>query len=201
MRARRPFTNEFWDTCKDLKFNSSFPDCVGQVVTYQGKSAEGPRSQFRCSRCRKQLSQLTGSNGGVRPPRDRLGCPNVGVMRKEIMWLTFSCCLWKEMSVALTKELMHGEFALIKLCKGSCAHRPPLNQVIQVDECLKCLKQGKRKGNRVCLFTGNGPWVFGMVSVETKEVRLFKVDSWDAATLGDKITQNTSPGTTIDSNE
>ncbi|KAH9364931.1 hypothetical protein HPB48_022856 [Haemaphysalis longicornis] len=90
----------------------------------------------------------------------------------------------KDMSVTLTKELMHGEFALSK--------------------------QGKRKGNRGRLLTGNGVTkstvdkghrVFRMVSVETKEVRLFKVDVWGAATLGEKITQNISPGTTIHSDK
>ncbi|KAH9364809.1 hypothetical protein HPB48_007100 [Haemaphysalis longicornis] len=224
----RPSNNEYWGICKDVKFNPSFPDCVGQVVTYQRKTAEGRRPQFRCSGCRKQLSQLNGSNvlrglpgqGSFFAFTDRLGRPNVRLTRKEIMWLAFSLC--KDMPVALTKELMRREFALSKqvltdwrnllreVVQEELRARPPLggpNQVVQVDECLM---RGKRKGNRGRLLTGDGvtrstvdkgPWVFGMVCVETKEVRLFKVDAQDAVTLGEKITQNIAPGTTIHSDE
>ncbi|KAH9378837.1 hypothetical protein HPB48_013801 [Haemaphysalis longicornis] len=227
-RTCSPSNNGYWDICKDHKFNPSFPDCVGQVVTYQRKSAKGHRPQFRCSGCRKPLSQLNRSNvlrglpgqGSFFAFTDRLGRPNVWLTRKEIMWLAFSLC--KDMPVALTKELMRGEFALSKkvltdwrnllreVVQEELRARPLLggpNQVVEVNECLM---RGKRKGNSGRLLTGDGvtrsavdkgPWVFGMVCVETKELRLFKVDAWDAVTLGEKITQNIAPGTTIHSDE
>ncbi|KAK8771236.1 hypothetical protein V5799_025527 [Amblyomma americanum] len=87
-------------------------------------------------------------------------------------------------------------------------------EVVQVDECLM---RGKRKANRGRLLAGDnvpphrqsnyggvvdrGPWVFGMIWEATKELRLFKVDRRDAATLGALIAANVPPGTTIVSDE
>lgn len=48
---------------------------------------------------------------------------------------------------------------------------------------------------------GLGPWVFGLVWIETVETRLCKVDRRNAETLGHIIEANVLPGTTIVSDE
>ncbi|KAH7940118.1 hypothetical protein HPB52_021867 [Rhipicephalus sanguineus] len=89
-----------------------------------------------------------------------------------------------------------------------------VGQVVQIDECLM---RGRRKANRGHLLTGDnvpprrrnncggvsdkGPWIFGMLCVSTKELRLFEVDKRDAATLGPLIAKNVLPGTTVFSDE
>ncbi|KAH9368455.1 hypothetical protein HPB48_012615 [Haemaphysalis longicornis] len=170
----RPSNNEYWGICKDIKFNPSFPDCVGQVVTYQRKTAKGHRPQFRCSGCRKQLSQLNGSNvlrglpgqGSFFAFTDRLGRPNVRLTRKEIMWLAFSLC--KDMPVALTKELMRGEFCAQQAgahrlaqpptrgCARGTARADPLGRSQPGRSGGRVPHVGKRKGNRGRLLTGDG---------------------------------------------
>ncbi|KAL1425233.1 hypothetical protein MTO96_019385 [Rhipicephalus appendiculatus] len=67
----------------------------------------------------------------------------------------------------------------------------------------------RRKANRGRLLTGynyggmsnKGPWIFGILCVSTKELRLFEVDKRDAATLGPLIAKNILPGTTVYSDE
>ncbi|KAH7970100.1 hypothetical protein HPB52_024070 [Rhipicephalus sanguineus] len=77
--------------------------------------------------------------------------------------------------------------------------------------------RGRRKANRGRLLTGDnvpprrrnnyggvsdkGPWIFGMLCVSTKELRLFEIDKRDAATLGPLIAKNVLPGTTVFSDE
>ncbi|KAH8042049.1 hypothetical protein HPB51_020162 [Rhipicephalus microplus] len=89
-----------------------------------------------------------------------------------------------------------------------------VGEVVQIDECLL---RGRRKANRGRLLTGDnvpsrrrnnyggvsnkGPWIFGMIHVSTKELRLFQVDKRDAATLGSLIAKHILPGTTVDSDE
>lgn len=95
-------------------------------------------------------------------------------------------------------------------------NQPPMGgpgKVIQVDESLF---RGRRKGNRGRLLDGNttpgsrrnnyrnstvGPWVFGMIDVETNELRLFHVLKRDKNTLGAIISRNVARGTTIMSDE
>lgn len=148
----RPSNSEFWGVCGELHFNSSKPDCVGHVVTYQRKSAKGRRPAFRCTRCRKQLSQLNGSDvlhglpgqGSFFAFRDRLGRPNVKLSRREIIWLAYS--LTKEMSVSMTEELVSGEFKMSKqvradwrnllreVIQGELSARPAMGGPNQIDE-------------------------------------------------------------------
>ncbi|KAH8032982.1 hypothetical protein HPB51_004830 [Rhipicephalus microplus] len=89
-----------------------------------------------------------------------------------------------------------------------------VGEVVQIDECLL---RGRRKANRGRLLTGDsvpprrrnnyggvsnkGPWIFGMLHVSTKELRLFQVDKRDAATLGSLIAKHILPGTTVYSDE
>lgn len=152
--------------------------------------------------------------------KDRLGRPNVKLSRKEVIWLAF--CLTKDLTAKQTKVLIARHFKLSKqvltdwrnmlreVVQNELIARPPMGgpgQIVQVDECLM---RGKRKANRGRLLAGDnvsrdaedgGPWVFGLLWVETKELRLFKVDFRNAATLGEKIAANVAPGTTVRSDE
>ncbi|KAK8754974.1 hypothetical protein V5799_002275 [Amblyomma americanum] len=104
-----------------------------------------------------------------------------------------------------------------EVCCADLSEQPPMGgpgEVVQVDECLM---RGKRKANRGRLLAGDnvpphrqnnyggvvdrGPWVFGMIWEATKELRPFKVDRRDAATLGAIIAANVQPRTTIVSDE
>ncbi|KAH7956246.1 hypothetical protein HPB52_007658 [Rhipicephalus sanguineus] len=58
-----------------------------------------------------------------------------------------------------------------------------------------------RRRNNYGGVSDKGPWIFGMLYVSTKELRLFKVDKRDAATLGPLIAKNVLPGTTVFSDE
>ncbi|XP_065303829.1 uncharacterized protein [Dermacentor albipictus] len=157
---------------------------------------------------------------------DRLGRPNVHVSRRQVIWLTY--CVSKNIGTWLMKEmtgdLLHLSDHVIadwrnyarEVVRDELLARPPLGgpgRIVQIDECLL---RGKRKYNRGRLMTGDnvppsrqnyggiadrGPWVFGMICVTTGELRLFKVDRRDAATLGPIIAANVEPGTTIHSDE
>ena len=52
--------NEYWGVCRDLGFNPMQPNCHGRVTTVIRYFRNGSKPQFRCVRCRKQLSQLNG---------------------------------------------------------------------------------------------------------------------------------------------
>ncbi|KAH7961958.1 hypothetical protein HPB52_013741 [Rhipicephalus sanguineus] len=58
-----------------------------------------------------------------------------------------------------------------------------------------------RRRNNYGGVSDKGPWIFGMLYVSTKELRLFEVDKRDAATLGPLIAKNVLPGTTVFSDE
>ncbi|KAH9371747.1 hypothetical protein HPB48_021036 [Haemaphysalis longicornis] len=116
----RPSHSEYWELCNELKFNPSQPNCHGKVVTYNRKSANWCRPAFRCTQCRKQLSQLNerevlrGGNGegSFLAFKDRLGRSNVKLSRKEVIWLAF--CLTKDFSAKQTKVLIARHFRLSK---------------------------------------------------------------------------------------
>ncbi|KAH7956115.1 uncharacterized protein LOC119391429 [Rhipicephalus sanguineus] len=128
-----------------------------------------------------------------------------------------------------TKELIEKEFKMSNTTRtdwrnyvtavalADLLEQPPMGgvgQVVQIDESLM---RGRRKANRGRLLTGDnvpprrrnnyggvsdkGPWIFGMLCVSTKELRLFAVDKRDAATLGRLIAKNVLPGTTVFSDE
>ena len=52
--------NEFWGVCRELQFNPRKPHCEGRVSTLIRHFPNGPKPQYRCGLCRKQLSQLHG---------------------------------------------------------------------------------------------------------------------------------------------
>ncbi|KAH7935906.1 hypothetical protein HPB52_014959 [Rhipicephalus sanguineus] len=60
---------------------------------------------------------------------------------------------------------------------------------------------GESRRNNYGGVSDKGPWIFGMLCVSTKELRLFEVDKRDAATLGPLIAKNVLPGTTVFSEE
>ncbi|KAH7964252.1 hypothetical protein HPB51_027510 [Rhipicephalus microplus] len=176
----RPPTSEYWGICKDLCFN---PDVLGH--------------------------------------------PNVKLSRREIIWLTYT--MVKGFSSRNTRELTEKEFKLSNTTRTDWRNyirevaleelraQPAMGgvgEVVQIDECLL---RGRRKANRGRLLTGDsvpprrrnnyggvsnkGPWIFGMLHVSTKELRLFQVDKRDAATLGSLIAKHILPGTTVYSDE
>ncbi|KAH8028340.1 hypothetical protein HPB51_016163 [Rhipicephalus microplus] len=112
----RPPTSEYWGICKDLCFNPGEPGCGGEVVTYNRPGKKGSRPTFRCNRCRKQLSQLRGTQalqgrqgqGSFFACHDVLGRPNVKLSRREIIWLTYA--MVKGFSSRNTRELTEKEF-------------------------------------------------------------------------------------------
>ncbi|CAN7974879.1 unnamed protein product, partial [Ixodes persulcatus] len=78
------------------------------------------------------------------------------------------------------------------------ASRPPLGgvgEVVQVDESLF---RGKLKYNRGRLLAGdNGPWIVGLISDSTGELRLFEVKRRNRRTLHAIVARNVYPGTTV----
>ncbi|XP_077483394.1 uncharacterized protein LOC144093678 [Amblyomma americanum] len=133
----------------------------------------------------------------------------------------------KGLPMCVAREMQGGEISkeactdwsnyVREVCCKELQRAPPMGgpgEEIQVDECLM---RGRRKYNRGRLLAGDnvpphrqnnyggvvdrGPWIFGMVSVATKELRLFSVQRRDAATLGTIIAANVLPGTTISSDE
>lgn len=118
-----PSTNQFCRVCGELGFNTSKSklDCVDHVLTYQRKSVKGRRLAFRCTKCQRQLSHLTGTASDVQHGfpgqgsfvfRDQLGHAYAKLPYRKIIWLAFS--LSKDKTVDMTKELMHGTFKLSK---------------------------------------------------------------------------------------
>ncbi|KAH8036231.1 hypothetical protein HPB51_020902 [Rhipicephalus microplus] len=231
----RPPTCEYWGICKDLCFNPGEPGCGGEVVTYNRPGKKGSRPTFMCKRCRKQLSQLRGTQalqgrqgqGSFFACQDVLGRPNVKLSRREIIWLTYA--MVKGFSSRNTRELTEKEFKLSNSTRTDWRNytrevaleelraQPAMGgvgEVVQIDECLL---RGRRKANPSRLLTGDSvpsrrrnnyggvsnkcPWIFGMLHVSTKELRLFEVDKRDAATLGSLIAKHILPGTTVYSDE
>lgn len=234
-RQGRPPMSDYWGVCKDLGFNPSKPGCEGEVVTYHRPCVKGIRPSFKCNRCRKQVSQLRGTDalhgqqgrGSFFACTDVLGRPNVKLSRREIIWLTYA--LANGLSSRSTKKLVQNVFKMSnstrtdwrnyirEVALAELLEQPPMGgvgQVVQIDECLM---RGKRKSNRGRLLTGDnvpprrqnnyggvsdrGPWIFGMICVQTKELRLFEVEKRDAATLGPLIAKNVLRGTTVYSDE
>uniref|UniRef100_A0A6M2CUC0 Protein ovary overexpressed n=1 Tax=Rhipicephalus microplus TaxID=6941 RepID=A0A6M2CUC0_RHIMP len=87
-----------------------------------------------------------------------------------------------------------------KVALAELREQPPMGgvgEVVQIDECPM---RGQRKANRDGV-SNEGPWIFGMLCVSTKELRLFDVDKRDAAAIGSLIVKNILPGTTVYTDE
>ncbi|KAH7975595.1 hypothetical protein HPB52_003593 [Rhipicephalus sanguineus] len=212
----RPPASEYWGICKDLGFNPGEPGCDGEVVMQERDQAElqvqsVQKAAVSAPRDGRPARQGQGSFFAC---RDVLGRPNIKIARREVIWLTYA--MIKGFSSRNTKELIEKEFKMSNTTRTDCVRevalaelleQPPMGgvgQVVQIDECLM---RGRRKANRGRLLTGDnvpprrrnnyggvsdkGPWIFGMLCVSTKELRLFEVDKRDAATLGPLIAKNT----------
>ena len=157
---------------------------------------------------------------------DAAGRPNCKVSKRAVLWILFAMA--KEMSVSLTTTLVEGTMTLTKptvidwrnftreLMVSALEQAPRMGgvgQVVQIDESLF---RGRRKYNRGRVLQGDGvpgrrpnnhgqrvegPWVFGLLLVESGELRLFRVEHRDAGTLLPIIVANVAPGTTIWSDE
>ena len=189
--------------------------------------ANGPKPQYRCVRCRKQLSQLHGAGpvtpGGGRMPTwfaslDAAGRPNTKVGKAAVLWILY--CMCAEIGVKATLEQARRrcptltqstvidwraydrELFMVEL-DGAAPMGGP-GEVIQIDESLF---RGRRKYNRGRVLLGDGrrrqegPWVFGMLLVGTGEFRLVVVDRRDAVTLTPIICRHIAAGSEIHSDE
>ncbi|XP_075528160.1 uncharacterized protein LOC142560164 isoform X5 [Dermacentor variabilis] len=113
-RMGRPCTaSQVWGICSVLKFNPLLPDCKGRITTCVRKGVKDGRPAYRCSYCRKQISQLNGptpwaQKSAASPASffcqmDCRGRPNVRLSKCEILWIVY--CMAKDLTVAKTTEL------------------------------------------------------------------------------------------------
>ena len=224
---------EFWGVCREVGFNPARPECEGNVTTVVRRFRNGPKPQYRCQVCRKQLSQQHGLGpiGGASVMTwfasiDRAGHPNAKLSKRAVLWIMYA--MVKNLSVVHTVALMKGDMNLNKkavidwrnfvreMMTVDLQDAPRMGgagQTVQIDESLF---RGRRKYNRGRQLQGDGvpgrrpnnhgqrvdgPWVFGLLHVETGELRLFRVDRRDADTLLPIVITNVAPGTTIMSDE
>ncbi|KAH8018566.1 hypothetical protein HPB51_008962 [Rhipicephalus microplus] len=199
------------------------PGKKGSRPTFRCNRCRKRLSQLRGT----QALQGRQGQGSFFACQDVLGRPNVKLSRREIIWLTYAMVKW--FSSRNTRELTEKEFKLSNTTRTDWRNyirevaleelraQPAMGgvgEVVQIDECLL---RGRRKANRGRLLTGDsvpprrrnnyggvsnkGPWIFGMLHVSTKELRLFQVNKRDAATLGSLIAKHILPGTTVYSDE
>ncbi|XP_050041961.1 uncharacterized protein [Dermacentor andersoni] len=113
-RIGRPCTaSQVWGICSVLKFNPLLPDCKGRITTCVRKGVKDGRPAYRCSYCRKQISQLNGptpwaQKSAASPASffcqvDCRGRPNVRLSKCEILWIVY--CMAKDLTAAKTTEL------------------------------------------------------------------------------------------------
>ena len=233
VRIHNARVGDFWGICGDLGFNPDLPNCYGRVITVNRRYKNGPKPQYYCGECRKQLSQqnsLAPIGGAANctwfASIDAAGRPNSKISKRAVLWIMY--ILAKNMSVRQTIELAEGSLDLDKtavidwrnfareLMTASLEQAPRMGgvgQIVQIDESLF---RGRRKYQRGRLLLGDGipgrrqnnhgqriegPWVFGILDTGTGEIRLFRVERRDAATLLPIIVANVEPGTTIWSDE
>ena len=110
---------EFWGACSKLKFNPALPNCKGNVTTMQRKFKNGPKPQYRCTKCGKQISQQHGLapvGGAVRDTLfaglDRSGRPNCKTPKRAVLWIMYA--LAKGLSLPQTIALVRGTIPLGK---------------------------------------------------------------------------------------
>ncbi|KAH8036664.1 hypothetical protein HPB51_003554 [Rhipicephalus microplus] len=169
----RPPTYEYWGLCKDLCFNPGRPGYGGDVVMYNRPEKKASRPTFRCNRCRKQLSQLRGTQalqgwqgqGSFFACEDVLGRPNVKLSRREIIWLTYA--MVKGFSSRNTRELTEKEFKFSNSTRTDWRNyirevaleklrtQPAMGGVGEVVKVNECLLGDRRKVNRGRLLTGD----------------------------------------------
>ncbi|KAH8036776.1 hypothetical protein HPB51_005265 [Rhipicephalus microplus] len=190
------------------------PGKKGSRRTFRCNRCRKKLSQLRGT----QALQGRQGQGSFFACQDVLGRPNVKLSRREIIWLTYA--MVKGFSSRNTRELTEKEFKLSNTTRTDWRNyirevaleelraQPAMGgvgEVVQIDECLL---RGRRKANRGRLLTGDsvpprrrnnyggvsnkGPWIFGMLHVSTKELRLFQADKRDAATLGSLIAKHIS---------
>ena len=165
--------DEFWGICGELGFNPRRPDCNGRVTTYTRVFKNGPKPQYRCLTCRKQLSQQHGlapiGGAGVGTwfaSLDRAGRPNCKISKRAVLWIMYA--MSKELSVKSTIRLTAGELALdksaiidwrnyVREMMITALQQAPrmggVGHVVQIDESLF---RGRRKYNRGRMLQGDG---------------------------------------------
>ncbi|KAH7962896.1 hypothetical protein HPB52_018556 [Rhipicephalus sanguineus] len=181
----RPPASEYWGICKDLGFNPGEPGCDGEVVTYNRRCKKGIRPSFKCNRCKKQLSQLRGTDA----LHDVLGRPNVKIARREVIWLTYA--MIKGFSSRNTKELIEKEFKMSNTTRtdwrnyvrevalAELLEQPPMGGVGTGGPNRRVPDEGTTQGEprppsdwRQCSprrrnnyggVSDKGPWIFGML--------------------------------------
>ena len=253
---RRPDRNlnEFWGVCRELQFNPRKLHCEGRVSTLIRHFPNGPKPQYRCGLCRKQLSQLHGMRPVNRAAHhgtwfammDASGKPNTKISKRAVLWIIYAMSVG--LSITDTVYLMRHSIPLNRntvldwrnyvreLFQDSLQRAAPMGgpgDVVEIDESLF---RGKRKYNRGRMLLGDqgaggaavggaggavggaiggaagggrrnygrrieGPWVFGLLLRRTGELRLFRVERRDAATLLPLIRRHVAAGTAIYSDE
>ena len=164
---------EYWGVCREINFNPALPACDGRVTTTMRVFKNGPKPQFRCVRCRKQLSQLHGMrpvapgahHGTWFASLDAAGKPNTKISKQAVMWIIYAMATG--MSVAQTEYYGRHTTHNTKNSIVDCANyvrelfADALNQaapmggpgdIVEIDESLF---RGKRKYNRGRVLLGN----------------------------------------------
>ena len=164
---------EYWGICGDIGFNPLLPQCDGRVTTTIRHFKNGPKPQFRCVKCRKQLSQLNGMQP-VNPAArrgtwfamlDAAGRPNTKVSKQAVLWITYA--MSKGISVAHTMQYSANTIPLTtatiidwrhyirELFTQELERAAPMGgpgEVVEIDESLF---RGKRKYNRGRMLLSN----------------------------------------------
>ncbi|CAN7946267.1 unnamed protein product, partial [Ixodes hexagonus] len=203
----RPVKNLTYGECGQLRFNTSVPNCKGSVTKNMRNSPKGPRPWLMCGSCKKRSSELRGlplASPSFFARVDSLGRPNVKLSKAEIIWLIFAKS--HGLDTRQTRQLVDGLFDMgghvqadwfhyvRELLAAERAAMPKLGgpgKVVQADEAL-----ADHYGGRV-----SGPWVFGIIDVESGELRLVHVRKRDAVTLCREIRRHVAPGTVIVTDE
>ncbi|KAM7290058.1 hypothetical protein ISCGN_026731 [Ixodes scapularis] len=164
-------------------------------------------------------------NGSFFTRVDKWGRPNVKVSRAEVPWLVFARV--NDLNVCQTRQFACSQFAIAPHMQtdwfgyvreevaATRAAMPKLGgpgKVVRADEALF---RSRRKANvgrllahdgfgpwrnnfdsRIC-----GPWIFGMIDVDTNELRMIRVHKRGTLTLCREIWRHIAPGMTIVTDE
>ena len=163
---------EFWGICRDMRFNAKQPNCNGRVTTVTRMFKNGPKPQYRCLVCRKQLSQQHGraaiggaAKGTWFASLDTAGRPNCKISKRAVLWILYA--MVKEMSIKSTIELTAGDLPLEKvtvvdwrnfareLMQAALQEAPRMGGEGQVVQVGVSLFRGRRKRNRDRVLPGD----------------------------------------------